>query len=240
MNFAGVCVLYIFVKKRKFWFGKMKFSIFRLCLLKIQFSKQKTLPNQDLNHDITLINRLRSGDESALTELYNKFWQALFVSSYNVLKDKELCEDIIQDIFMNIWHNREKLEIKISLKGYMYACARYQVFNQFRKNKDKIHVELFQDIDKRFQHATPETLLMHDELVQQINAVIDTLPEKCQLVYKLSREEQLTHKEIAERLNISVKTVENHITKALHVIRFSMGSSASVAMVLWLSKNLFK
>lgn len=198
------------------------------------------MSNLSLNQDTILINRLRSGDESALTELYNRFWQALFVSSYNVLKDRELCEDIIQDIFMNIWHNREKLEINISLKGYMYACARYQVFNQFKKNKDKIHVELFQEIDKRFQHSTPETLLMHEELVQQINAIIETLPEKCQQVYKLSREEQLTHKEIAERLNISTKTVENHITKALHVIRFSMGSTASVAMVLWLSKNLFK
>jgi RNA polymerase sigma-70 factor (ECF subfamily) len=198
------------------------------------------LSNSDLNSDIALINRLRNGDESALTELYNKFWQLLFMSSYNVIKDKELCEDIIQDIFMNIWHNREKLEIHISLKGYMYACARYQVFNHLKKNKDKIHVELFDDLEKRFQYTTPETEMMHDELIQQINLIITTLPEKCRLVYKLSREEQLSHKEIAERLDISTKTVENHITKALQIIRLSMGSTASVAMVLWLSKNLFK
>ena len=198
------------------------------------------MSKSDLNSDLILINRLRNGDESALTELYNKFWQSLFVSSYNILKDKELCEDIIQDIFMNIWHNREKLEINISLKGYMYACARYQVFNQFKKNKDKIHVELFEDLDKRFQYSTPETQLMHEELLEQINSIVEALPEKCQLVYKLSREEQLSHKEIAERLDISTKTVENHITKALHVIRLSMGTSASMAMVLWLSKNLFK
>lgn len=198
------------------------------------------MSKSDLNSDLILINRLRNGDESALTELYNKFWQSLFVSSYNVLKNKELCEDIIQDIFMNIWHNREKLEINISLKGYMYACARYQVFNQFKKNKDKIHVELFEDLDKRFQCSTPETQLMHEELLNQINSIVEALPEKCQLVYKLSREEQLSHKEIAERLEISTKTVENHITKALHVIRLSMGTSASMAMVLWLSKNLFK
>ncbi|WP_374119689.1 sigma factor-like helix-turn-helix DNA-binding protein [Flavobacterium sp. LHD-80] len=68
--------------------------------------------------------------------------------------------------------------------------------------------------------------------------MIETLPEKCQAVYKLSREEQLSHKEIGERLNISTKTVENHITKALHTIRLSMGSSLGVAMVFWLSKNL--
>ena len=196
------------------------------------------MPNLNLNPDTILVNRLRNGDNGALTELYNSYWQMLFVSSYNVLKNKELCEDVIQDVFMNIWHNREKLEIKISLKGYLYACVRYQVFNQFRKNKDKVHVEFFDDLDKRFQYATPETEMMHNELMQQINLIVETLPEKCQMVYKLSREEHLSHKAIAEQLNISTKTVENHITKALQVIRLSMGSSASVAMVLWLSKNL--
>ncbi|RXM49179.1 hypothetical protein BOW55_02220 [Flavobacterium sp. YO12] len=202
----------------------------------MQTNKQLSKP--DLNQDVILIDRLRNGDETALNELYNKFWQSLFMSSYNVLKDRELCEDIIQDIFMNIWHNREKLEIHISLKGYMYACARYQVFNHIRRNKDKIHVELFDDLEKRFQYTTPETQLMHDELVYHINSIVENLPEKCQLVYKLSREEQLSHKEIAERLNISTKTVENHITKALHSIRLSMGNILSVAMILWLSKNL--
>lgn len=198
------------------------------------------MSNLNANTDTVLINRLREGDKLALTELYNTYWQLLFISAYNIIKDKELCEDIIQDIFMNIWHNREKLEINISLKGYLYACARYQVFNQFRKNKDKIHVEFFNDLDKRFQYVTPETEMMHKELVQQINTIVETLPEKCQLVYKLSREEQLTHKEIAVRLNISVKTVENHITKALQTVRLSMGSTVCIAMVLWITKNLFK
>lgn len=205
-----------------------------------QLQSKNHLSSLVLNEDKELIDRLRNGEESALTELYNRFWQSLFMSAYNILKDKELCEDIIQDIFMNIWNNREKLEIHISLKGYMYACARYQVFNHFKKNKDKIHVELFDDLDKRFQHATPETLLMHEELVQQINAIVERLPQKCQQVYKLSREEQLSHKEIAAQLDISTKTVENHITKALQTIRLSMGSSTSMAMVLWLSKNLIK
>lgn len=196
------------------------------------------MSNLSINPDTVLVGRLRNGDDVALTELYNLYWQMLFVSCYNILKNKELCEDIIQDVFMNIWHNREKLEIKISLKGYLYACVRYQVFNQFRKNKDKIHVEFFDNLDQRFQYATPETEMMHNELLQQISFIVETLPEKCQMVYKLSRDENLSHKAIAEHLNISTKTVENHISKALQVIRLSMGNSASVAMVLWLSKNL--
>lgn len=177
------------------------------------------------NPDLLLVNRIRSGDKQALTELYNSYWQNLFVSSFNILKDKELCEDLIHDVFMNIWHNREKLQINISLKGYLNACVRYQVFGQFRKNKDKMEVEFFKDLDKRFQQATPETEMMHNELVLQISSIVETLPEKCQLVYKLSREEQLSHKEIAYRLNISTKTVENHITKALQTIRLSIGGA---------------
>lgn len=193
----------------------------------------------NFNLEALLVQRLRGGDKQALSELYNTYWQLLFVSAYNVIKDKELCEDIIQDVFMDIWHNREKLKINISLKGYLYACTRYQVFNQIKKNKNKIHIDFSNDLDIRFQYTTPETEIIHNELVQQINGIIESLPTKCQLVYKLSREERLSHKEIARRLDITVKTVENHITKALQTIRLSMGNTISTAVVLWISRNLF-
>ncbi len=170
-----------------------------------------------------LIKSLKNGDKTALTAIYNKFWKPLFISSYNILKDKELCEEIIQDVFIDFWNKRATLQIKVSLRSYFYACVRYKVFSEFRKNKI-IRVELFEDLNKRFQYSTPETIIMHKELKKHIENIVESLPKKCQKVYKLSRNEQLTHKEIAQRLNISTKTVENHITNALKVLRASLGN----------------
>ncbi|GAA4304840.1 RNA polymerase sigma-70 factor [Aestuariibaculum suncheonense] len=182
-----------------------------------------------LSQDSDIVNRLKGGDKKALTELYDSYWKPLFISSYNLLKDKELCEEIIQDVFIDVWNYRENLQIKISLKSYLYACVRYKVFSEFRKHKIQ-QVELFEGLNDRFQYATPETKLMHEELVTQIEAIVNTLPARCQEVYILSRNQQLSHKEIAEKLGISTKTVENHITLALRTIRSSLGYLLSLEM----------
>ena len=94
-----------------------------------------------------------------------------------------------------------------------------------------MRVELFEELDKRMQYATPETKIMHKELKQHINFVVEGLPEKCKRVYKLSRNEQLSHKEIAKLLDISIKTVENHITNALRVLRAALGHVLFVALL---------
>lgn len=190
-----------------------------------------------INPDDAIILSLKTGDKKALTNLYNSYWKPLFISSYNVLKNKEICEEIIQDVFIDLWKKRTELQIRVSLKSYLYACVRYKVFREFRKNK-VVRVELFDDLNKRFQYATPETKIMHKELVQQIDLIIESLPEKCRLVYQLSRNEQLSHKEISERLNISTKTVENHITNALKVLRTSLGNMLSIELLYVLSQNL--
>ena len=128
-------------------------------------------------------------------------------------------------------------KFKISLKSYLYACVRYKVFSEFRKRKIT-RVDLLENLSKRFQYATPETKIMHKELVGQIEIAVETLPEKCKRVYKLSRHEQLSHKEIAKKLNISVKTVENHITNALRILRMSLGNILSIELIHYISQNL--
>lgn len=175
------------------------------------------------NSENNLIRSLKDGDKKALTSIYDTYWQPLFIASYGLLKNKEVCEEIIQDVFIDIWNRRAEIEIKVSLQSYLYACVRYKVFSEFRKNKI-IRVELIEDLNTRFQYATPETKVMYKELELHIASIVEKLPIKCQTVYKLSRNEDLTHKEIAEQLNISPKTVENHITNALKVLRASLGN----------------
>lgn len=178
-----------------------------------------------INSDKILIKRLNEEDELALTTIYNRYWKLLFVYAINVLKNKELSKDVVQDVFISLWDNRKQLKIKVSLKSYLYASTRYQVFAKIRKKEHKLHVALFDDIDNRLKKTSPETKLIYKELVEQINHVVALLPEKCRIVYKLSREEHLSHKEISQRLNISTKTVENHITKALRALRNALDIS---------------
>lgn len=177
-----------------------------------------------------LIKRLRKDDESALTIIYNTYWKLLYASAFNILKNKELSEDVVQDVFISLWNNRKQLEIKVSLKSYLHASTRYQVFAVIRKNKSISHIELLDDVDNRLKKTSPETKLMFKELVEQIDHIIGLLPDKCSKVYKLSREEQLSHKEISQKLNISTKTVENHITKALKTLRNSLGYIKSIIL----------
>ena len=174
------------------------------------------------NRDLDLIVSLKAGNKKALSALYDHYWKPLYLSSYNLLHDKETCEEIIQDVFIDLWNKRDRLQIQTSLKTYLFACVRYKVFAEFRKNKN-LRFELFENIEERLQNTTPETELIHKELRKQIRLVVDNLPDKCRTVYKLSRNERLTHKEIAQRLNISTKTVENHITIALNALRASLG-----------------
>jgi len=171
--------------------------------------------------DIELMDRIRSGDETALKLIYKKYWNQLFSSAFNVLHDQHVSEDIIQEIFINLWNKREIIEIRVSLKSYLFASTRYEVYRQVRFSS--VREDIFENIFERMESPSEYGNIEHRELLSQISSIVDNLSEKCKVVYKLSREEQLSHKEIASQLHISPKTVENHISKALHQLRVSLG-----------------
>ncbi len=174
-----------------------------------------------LFEDTELMDRLRAGDDLALKLIYKKYWNQLYTSAYNMLQDQQACEDIIQELFINLWKKREQIEIKASLKSYLFASVRYEVYRQVRQGS--VRVDIFDNIQDRLETPSEYGSIEHKELLSYVNSIVNNLSEKCKVVYKLSREEQLSHKEIAIKLDISPKTVENHLNKALRQLRISLG-----------------
>ncbi len=168
-----------------------------------------------------LLSLLAISSEEALKIIYQKYWQPLFLSAYNILKDKEACEDIIQEIFIQLWLKRERLTITTSLSAYLFTASRYQVFHHIKKSAGR--TELFEDLEERFSTDAPDVPLYVKELNERINTAVESLPEKCRIIYRLSREHHLSYKAIADHLQISPKTVENQLSISFKKLRDALG-----------------
>ncbi len=181
--------------------------------------------------DQKLIERLKQGDESALKLIYDLYWEQLFIYSFSLLKKREASEDIIQEVFIKIWEKRDSLQIRTTLKGYLFTCVLHRVYDSFRKNKNVFSDAIFEKFDKKIQSSNPESKLIYKELEAQINTAVNLLPEKCKKVFVLSREDQLSHKEISKQLNISTKSVEAYITKALKILRPTLANISNIIIL---------
>ena len=184
---------------------------------------------ESLLNDIQLIDRLKQDDEVALSRIYEKYWQPLYLAAYHVIKDKQICEDIIQELFIKLWNKRQSIEITVSLKAYLYASIRYEVYRQIRTGN--VRGDIYDNLIERLHTPACDDTIEYKELIDRVSIIVDKLPQKCREVYKLSREENLSHKQIASMLNISAKTVENHLTKALRLLRTSLSTEIIVLIL---------
>ena len=159
--------------------------------------------------------------ERAAEELFKKFYSDVCYAVYRIIPDVARSEDIAQDVFLEVWRKRETLEIKTSVKAYLKRAGVNKALNYIRANKVK-----FED-DDSYEMRNLSIRDHGDEVeVQDLQAIIDeaveSLPKKCRAVFSLSRFEELSYKEIAAKLEISVKTVENQIGKALKILRLAV------------------
>ncbi|SDF80001.1 RNA polymerase sigma-70 factor, ECF subfamily [Mucilaginibacter pineti] len=172
--------------------------------------------------DQELIDLLNKDDEAAYEEIYNRYWPILYQSAYNILRDKSGCMDVLQEVFVWLWEHREHLQI-INPKGYLLSAVKYKVANYIRKGK--VRRALFTELEVTDLNELPfyDDSLEVRELKQIIAQFTSELPDKARQVFYLSRTEHLSNKEIAERLGISEKTVENQMTTNLKKLRLKMG-----------------
>ncbi|HEX2533713.1 MAG TPA: RNA polymerase sigma-70 factor, partial [Chitinophagaceae bacterium] len=185
----------------------------------------------NLTEEKELLRRLADGDGPALDAIYRQFWQSLYLSAYAVIRDKKACEDILQDIFLQLWIRRETLQVRESLGAYLQAATRYQVFRYIRKASASEGLGL--RLEERWDSYRTDDALLRNDLKRQVEEVVSVLPEKCRQIYRMSREEYLSHREISERLNISMKTVENQLTIALRRLRHSLERAFLGLVCVW-------
>ena len=186
-------------------------------------------PEVQLFSDDRLIALIRENDLTAFEHIYNKYWSKLYLSAYNILRDRQVAEDITQEVLVNLWIKRTTLQIT-SLNAYLYTAVRYQVFNVLRSGKVK--AGLFNTLEELFSKNGGEEILSEKEINRLLEQGIAELPEKCRQIFIMSRKEHLSTKEIAERLGISPKTVENQLTIALNRLRKTLGDFVCMALIM--------
>lgn len=181
--------------------------------------------------DEALVEMLRLDHGWALKEIFNKYHAQLFGLAEGVLRDEALAKDIVQEIFIDLWNRRHHSDIRV-LSHYLSRAVKFQVLKQIRDSKkyDR-HVEVLENI--QFVNQTEQDINAR-ELENYLSKAIDQLPPRCKEVFILSRYENLSHKEISSRLNISPKTIEFQITKALtHLRSFIDKTTIFVGVVLF-------
>lgn len=173
-------------------------------------------------HTITeeqLITFLQSGDHAAFTEIYNRYWEILADAAYQRLHSKEDAEEIVQEIFVNLYIRRQEINPKSTLEAYLKTALKFKVIDAYRAQQ--LH---YNHIDKLIIEAQEQPIASDDqldikELKKRILQATGRLPEKCREVFMMSRFEQLSHQEIADKAGISVSTVKKHLHRAMDSLR---------------------
>lgn len=183
--------------------------------------------------DTELLVLLKQEDRAAFTEIYNRFKGILYVHACKRLKDNSEAEDAVHDLFARLWLNRETIQITSgNLGGYLYSTIRNLVLTTIsrRAYAEKYFSGYPQDLTT--ENTITDYRVRENQLKEIIEKHVASLPRKMREVFELSRNAQLSHKEISEQLGISEKTVKSQINNALHILRSKLGAAAFIWMLM--------
>lgn len=191
--------------------------------------------------DLHLISALKSDKEEALRDIFHLHFNKLHSFATGFILDREIAREIVHDAMLRFWQHRHRLNDETNIRAYLLKIVRNLCLNYLKKVKDdplfvRPDEDIKRELDLNYEVLTEvnwDSILVQEfeEVLQQ---VISTLPEKCKKVFELSRFGNLSNPEISKKLDISVKTVEGHITEALKTIRHKMSKYLTIVLYLLL------
>jgi RNA polymerase sigma-70 factor (family 1) len=185
----------------------------------------------DLFADEILVKLLKVSDEDAFRQIYNRYWKPAYFTALKKTHNKEVAEELVQNIFLGLWERRESSSIE-QLNAYLNTAVKYQVLNYIKSSIIKQrHSVLLRKQPELAEDDSDSVLIMH-ELSAAIENAINQLPEKSRVIFRLSRFENRSIKEIAQLLSVSEKVVEYHITKSLKAMRLELKDFIFVELIL--------
>jgi RNA polymerase sigma-70 factor (ECF subfamily) len=163
------------------------------------------------------VENIKKGNVVLYEQLFKHYYEHLVYFSYRYVKDEQIAEDVVHDVFVNIWNNRNKLDFTLNFKSYLYSAVKNQSLKYIQRNKN------FNDVDIEViivqKKDLPDNIAINNELEKAISKAISELPEKRREIFCMHRFDNLTYSEIALTLDISVKTVETQMSRALKYLR---------------------
>ncbi|WP_256009027.1 RNA polymerase sigma factor [Desertivirga xinjiangensis] len=175
---------------------------------------------------------LKQGDHAAFSEVYDRYWQALYLHALKMLRDPDDAMDVVQDVFTTIWKKCEETLLNTSVKAYLYTSVRNQTIKMINRGKlrDKFILAMAESMSEGIEYVDDQ--INFNELSALIENEIQLLPPKMRTIFVMSRTEGLSHKEIAEALDISENTVKTTIHRGLNILRSKFTLSAGALWVL--------
>jgi RNA polymerase sigma-70 factor (ECF subfamily) len=196
--------------------------------------------SSDKREDNELLTKLRNGDQTAFAEIYNQYRSKIFVYACSLCKSPDISEEIVQEVFIKVWQKRDQINTELNFGAYIKKITLNHVLNHLKKvaREKALQQQLFIFIET-IRNSTEENLL-EKELLRTYDDAIAKLPPQKKLIYNLSRNEDLSHDEIAKKLNISKNTVKNHMVEATRFIRNYVNQNGSVICFLIAASNYFR
>lgn len=174
--------------------------------------------------DHQLLGMLKLGDKAALNEIYKRYQGILYSHAFRRFPDREEVRDVVQDIFINLWNNREHLQVGASLAAYLYASVRNRLLNIIRHQKvQDSYLHSLQNFIDKGENITDEKL-REKELIRLVEHEVAALPAQMRLIFEMSRHLNMSHQQIAEELNLSPLTVRTQVRNALRILKVRLGA----------------